>query len=245
VTSVAVNPVATWLWHPGDDLAQTVEFVTARRLREVYLHVPLGGVDENVARLTHALRANGIAVSCLGGDPSWTTEHDAACNWAFLATTDTVFDGVHLDVEPWTLPGWPDEAPALMASYADLVEEMAEVAPIAVDLVPWLVDEHRNVLTSVARQCDSVTLLTYRDNAEAILRSAAGMITLCVAAQSRFRIGIETQPPSPDVPPHTTFGDGGLADMNATLASVAEATVAPLFDGFAIHHLGSWRKMRP
>ena len=28
-------------------------------------------------------------------------------NWAFRATADAMFDGVHLDVEPWPLPRWP------------------------------------------------------------------------------------------------------------------------------------------
>jgi hypothetical protein len=241
---VGADPVATWVWHVDDGVAATLDFVTAHRLREVYVNVPLSGVDDDVASLTHALRASGIAVSCLGGDASWTIDHDTACNWAFRATTDAVFDGVHLDVEPWTLPEWPVDAPALMACYADLVEEMTEVAPLAVDLAPWLVDAHHDVLTGVARQCDSVTMLVYRDNAQAILEAAAGMIALCVSAQTRFRIGVETQPPSPDVAANTTFGDDGRAAMNAALASVADRMSEPLFDGFAIHHLGSWRSMR-
>ena len=52
-----------------------------------------------------------------------------------------------------------------MASYATLVEEMTEVAPLAVDLAPWLVDDHRDVVSRVVRQCDSVTVLAYRDDA--------------------------------------------------------------------------------
>ena len=245
MTPVGVNPVATWLWQAGGDVASTVQFVIARGLREVCIHVPLSGVDEDVARLTRALRAKGIAVSCLGGDPLWTVDHDTACNWAFRATADAVFDGVHLDVEPWTLPDWHDDAPTLMASYADLVEEMTEVAPLAVDLAPWLVEAHRDVLARVVRQCDSVTMLAYRDNAEAILEFAAGMIALCVTAGKPFRIGVETRPPSADVADHTTFGDDGQAAMDAALETVAQRISAPLFDGFAIHHLDSWRAMRP
>jgi hypothetical protein len=237
--------VSTWLWHAGRDVADIVAFVTARGLREVCLAVPLRGVDENVAALASALRANGIAVSCLGGDPLWAVEHDRALNWAFRATTDAVFDGVHLDVEPWTLPGWPDDAAALMASYCSLVEEMKEVAPLAVDLAPWLVDDHREVISRVARQCDSVTVLAYRDSAVSILASAAGMIALCTAEQTSFRIGVETQPPSPDIPKDITFGDDGCAAMNTALTAVAEQVRHPLFDGFAIHHLGSWRTMAP
>jgi hypothetical protein len=235
---------ATWSWQVDGDIARTVDFVTARRLREVWVGVPLSGVDEDIAALTRALRDRGIAVRCLGGDPSWANDHDTACNWAFRATTDAVFDGVHLDVEPWTLPQWPHDAPVLMASYAALVEEMTEVAPLSVDLAPWLADDHRDVISHVARQCHSITMLAYRDNPEAILGAAAGTIALCDAAQTRFRIGVETQLPSPAVPAHTTFGDDGQAAMTAALTAVARAVPSLRFDGFAIHHLASWRTMR-
>ena len=59
------EPVATWLWQATEDVRETVSIVTARKLREVYLAVPLGGVDDRTAALAAALRANGIAVSCL------------------------------------------------------------------------------------------------------------------------------------------------------------------------------------
>ena len=243
VSADRTGATATWLWHVGTDVEDIVAFASARRLREVYLNVPLRGVDEDVAAMTHALRAKGIAVSCLGGDPAWTVDHDTALNWAFRATADAVFDGVHLDVEPWTLPGWPDDAHALMASYSTLVEEMAEVAPLAVDLVPWLVDDHSEVVTRVARQCESMTVLAYRDDADSILAAAAGLVAVCDAAQTSFRIGVETQSPSRDIPSDITFGDDGLAAMNSVLTTVAAKLRRPLFDGFAIHHLRSWRAM--
>jgi hypothetical protein len=116
VSAHSANAVASWLWKSTEDIRQIVEFATARILREVYLAIPLDGVDDRAAALAAALRANGIAVSCLGGDLLWTIDHDAALNWAFCATTDAVFDGVHLDVEPWALPRWPQDASKLMAS---------------------------------------------------------------------------------------------------------------------------------
>ena len=115
----------------------------------------------------------------------WTVDHDAALNWAFRATADAVFDGVHLDVEPWALPRWPQDARMLMASYATLVEEMTEVAPLAVDIVPWLVDSHREAVSRVVRQCDSLTVLAYRDRAARILDDIRGIQELCVAEATR------------------------------------------------------------
>jgi hypothetical protein len=173
----------------------------------------------------------------------WAVDHDTALNWAFRATTDAVFDGVHLDVEPWTLPDWPDNARGLMGSYATLVEEMTEVASVAVDLAWWLADVHRDVVSRVARQCDSVTVLAYRDDAAGILTAAGAMLRLCETAATRYRIGVETQPPSTAIPTATTFGDDGETAMDTQLAAVAARIQRPLFDGFAVHHLASWRAM--
>ena len=237
--------VATWLWKSTEDIRQIVEFATARNLREVYLAIPLDGVDDRAAALGAALRANGIAVSCLGGDPLWTIDHDAALNWAFRATTDAVFDGVHLDVEPWALPGWPQDASKLMASYASLIEEVAEVAQLAVDLAPWLVRDHREIIGRIVRQCDSVTVLAYRNTAADILAAAREMLQLCESQERRCRIGVETQPPSSAIPSNTTFGGDGEAAMDRELAEVARRLEPRLFGGFAVHHLDSWRTMRP
>jgi hypothetical protein len=245
VSADPARTVATWLWQATADIREIVAFVTARRLREVYVAVPLTGVDDHVASLTAALRAKGIAVSCLGGDPMWTVDHDTALNWAFRAMADAVFDGVHLDVEPWALPRWPSDAAHLMGSYATLVEEMTEVAPLAVDLVPWLMTDHREVVSHVVRQCGSIGVLAYRDRAAAILSEAGGLLSLCQAAGIRYRIGVETQSPTSAVPANTTFGDDGEAVMLRELGAVAAQIRQPLFDGFAVHHLASWRAMLP
>ena len=164
--------------------------------------MPLRGVDDRIAALAVALRANGIAVSCLGGDPTWTVDHDTALNWAFRATADAVFDGVHLDVEPWALPraGPRTCARSMACLRRPLVEEMTEVAPLAVDLVPWLVDSHRETVSHVVHQCDSLTVLAYRDRAARILADVRGIQELCVAQGRRYRIGVETQPPSSSIP---------------------------------------------
>ena len=156
-----------------------------------------------------------------------------------------MFDGVHLDVEPWALPRWPEDARMLMTSYANLVEELTEVAPLAVDIVPWVVDSYPDAVSHVVRQCDSLTALAYRDRATRILADVRGIAELCVAQGRRCRIGVETQPPSSSIPSNTTFGDDGDGVLRRELAAVATRIAEPLFDGFAVHHLGSWRTMPP
>jgi hypothetical protein len=77
-----------------------------------------------------------------------------------------------------------------------------DLAPLAVVIVPWLVGSHREVVSRVVRQCDSLTVLAYRDRAARIL-------------------------------------DDGAAVLRQELAAVAAEIRHPLFDGFAVHHLGS------
>ena len=50
------------------------------------------------------------------------------------------------------------------------------MASLAVDLVPWLVKDHREVTSHIVCQCDSVTLLAYRDRATGILAEQMGCL---------------------------------------------------------------------
>jgi hypothetical protein len=237
---------ATWLWDVGGDTdaATVVAFATGRRLREVYLHVPRAGPDERTSALAARLRRHGIAVSCLGGDPSWTVRHDAALRWMADAMRGNDFDGVHLDVEPWALPDWPRNSRSLMTSYGDLVEKVAAQVPLGVDLVPWLADTHAAAVTRVVRTVDSVTMLAYRDRAAQILDVSATLRAVCVAARRRYRVGVETQPPGPDLPAASTFGDDGSAVLDREMAAVSSALADDGWcDGIAVHHLRSWRRL--
>ena len=145
--------------------------------------VPRGAVQRSRRPHRHARggsagqRDRGVG---LGGHPMWTVEHDTALEWAFRATATRV-EGVHLDVEPWALPRWREDARPLMVAYATLVEEMTEVAPLAVDIVPWLVGSHREAVSRVVRQCDSLTVLAYRDRAVRILDDVRGIQEVCEA----------------------------------------------------------------
>src|SRR5262249_14220452 len=102
-----------------------------------------------------------------------------------------------------------------------------------------------DIIGRVVRQCDSVTVLAYRNTAADILAAAREMLRLCESQDRRCRIGVETQPPSSAIPTNTTFGGDGETAMSRALAEVARRLEPPPFGGFAVHHLDSWRTMRP
>jgi hypothetical protein len=235
--------VATWVWRVPADPSEAIAFAVSRGVREVHLAVGPDGVDRSTALFTESLRGNGIAVSCLGGDPQWTVDHDAAAAWLDRAADGALFDGVHLDVEPWALPQWPGDAARLMAAYATLIETLPTRGPLAVDVVPWFADGHRDALDRVVRHCDSITALAYRDRAARIIADVSGIRGICLRHGRRYRIGVETQVPGPSVPRDITFADDGSAVMARELASVAAGLDDGLFDGVAVHHLDSWRAM--
>ena len=88
-------------------------------------------------------------------------------------------------------------------------------------------------------------MLAYRNTAADILAAAREILQLCESQERRCRIGVETQPPSSAIPSNTTFGGDGEAAMNRELVEVARRLEPRLFGGFAVHHLDSWRTMRP
>ena len=60
------------------------------------------------------------------------------------ATAAWLFDGVHLDIEPWTRRDWPGREQELLAGLERTVKDVAArtALPVEVDLSPWLADVH-------------------------------------------------------------------------------------------------------
>ena len=95
-----------------------------------------------------------------------------------------------------------------MGSCATLVEEISEMAHLTVDLVPWLVQGHRDAVGHVVRQCDSVPVLGYRDRSSRILADTRELLQLCdeqgLRSASASRLSRPRRPYR-----RTTFGDDG------------------------------------
>lgn len=229
---------ATWLWHEPRDPRALVDFARRRQLTEVFVN----GSEPGTAALVNGIRAVGISASCLGGDPRWATDHDSALAWYGSASARARFTGIHVDVEPWSLPEWDGDRRLLVAGLVSLVERLADrYRSIDVDLPAWLFEIEPVAAQRIVAAAPCVTVMAYRDRAADILAISAAARRAAATAGRGYRLAVETMPVSRTVPAHITFADDGAAVMARELAVVERAlTSDPAYRGIAVHHQESW-----
>lgn len=171
---------AMWVWVHADappDPGELGALAARERVREAFVSVPWHGPTTTGACVA-ALRAHGVRIAALGGNPAWAEDGDGsgagtAAAWAMRATAGGLFDSVHLDIEPWERCDWECREQVLLAGLERATGEVADAAdlPVEVDVAPWIADEHPAAFAAIARRADAVTLMAYRDRAPASSRS--------------------------------------------------------------------------
>lgn len=245
----SLTTVATWCWSPPLDLAEALAFLRRERVTEVFLGVGWLGPDAAVLRAAAALRAAGMRVAALGGTSDWALEPEKAGAWAGrLAGSpgESWFDGVHLDIEPWTLELWPGNEGRLLVGLRAAVEQVRAAVPglpIEADLVPWLATAAPAEFHRLLRALDRVTLLAYRDRATAILGWSQQAREVLTREGTGYRLAVETR----ERPlPHETFFDDGRAVLRRETNSVLRQLDGDSrLRGLAVHDAEGWLALQP
>lgn len=234
---------AVWVWlddREPRDAEVLARFAAARGVREAFVSVPWGGPDERVRETVAALRRTGLRVTALGGSAEWAEQPQLARQWALRADAGGLFDGLHLDIEPWTLPDWPTAARALLAGLADAVRLVGETTgqPAEVDLAPHVADTHPAGFVAVAAEAAAVTLMSYRDSVKGVLDVSARARRLLAPLGQRYRLAVDTLP-SGD--PGSSFAGCSRLVMEGVVAQIDEVLRGDRdFVGVAVHDLIGW-----
>lgn len=237
---------AAWVWVPESappDPVALAHFARLRGVREAFVSVPWGGPTEAVRAVAGALVAHGVRVSALGGDTGWARDSGLAQVWAARACQEPGFTGVHLDIEPWTLPDWPAHAEPLLAGVAQAAEGVARATgrPVAVDLTPTLAQTHQTAFTAIARAASSVTLMSYRDTGSAILDFSAEARQVLRGVGRDYRLAVDTLPSHAG---HSTFFGQPASDLDRVTHAVGESLQDDeSFSGVAVHDLVGWMSL--
>jgi len=251
LTPVQAGTRAMWLWDdaPASDV---VSWAVAKGVSEIFVNVTTSVLtDGDLARLQELRRraaAYRIRLTALGGDPAWTTDHAAALAWQKSVMTTGLFEGIHLDVEPYLTDGWTDNLLATEKSYLALLDKMRAGSTLAVDAdVPFWFGQYRvgakNLADEVLARVKAVTVMSYRDTATSMLSVSKDWLTRGAAAGKRVRLGAETGP-LPDCT-YCTFAEEGAKRLNQELAKVDVAMrQSPAFGGIAIHRFAAWRALQ-
>ncbi|MFC0706972.1 hypothetical protein [Cellulomonas uda] len=237
--------------------APLAAFAATRGLGRVHLAAPWaadeGPVGEWFGDAARALRAAGVAVGALGGDPGWLDQPALAATWAdaALRSAGGALDAVQLDVEPWTLPAWrTDPAPGARAWLAVLDATRAAVdVPLGADAPWWLTtvpapDEPGTLLDAVLRRVERVVVVAFADHAEGadgIVALARPAVAAAQAAGVAWSVGVETDTPEVAGGAQFTFVDEGAAVLEREAALVASAFDAP--GCVCVEHHRAWRRL--
>jgi hypothetical protein len=239
---MASSARAMWVWvqeAAPPDPAALASHAAQQRVTEAFVSVPWGGPTTATHQCVAALRSKGVRVAALGGDPSWTTGSDAL-TWMQRATAAFLFDGVHLDIEPWTRRDWSGREQELLAGLERTVKDVAArtALPVEVDLSPWVAEAHPGAFAGIVRRADAVALMAYRDRGSDVLAISATARRLIGEARKPYRVGVDTLPA---VEPRETFADDGSAVLERELGSVAAQLAGdPRFAGVAVHDAAHW-----
>lgn len=263
-------PLASWWWH-GQDAADPaaygpkLDFLVANGVSEIYFGVDSKTSDETVAAFVRVVRKRGITVQWLSGDVSWiwpgSLGFDEVCRrfvrYQRRAPADARFDALHLDVEPHQDAKLPDARKWQL--YADFVCRAAALVHRAGEKIEWDVPfwldnlevdyDHRAgvpLLEVVMGLSDGVTLMSYRDKAEAMLE--LGQRELELAGKYRCRVVFGAETGKTGEGDFVSFAEEGAAFMRGELDRLRAALKAkPTLKGkgVAVHHVGSWMKLAP
>jgi len=242
---------ATWVWERPDP-DELMRWVRDRGVTEVFLGVRSSGVPDWVRPLVELLHGQGVRVAALGGDKAWIGNPDPALTWQRAVVATGLFDGVHLDIEVWDRPDWPDIPAADVAAYLALLGVLAADCPLPLEadiafhlhLVPTATRD--SLQSAVMRVVDAVTVLSYRNfvtGTDSITDISASARTEAQRLSVPCRLAVETKYLGDDpVCRKQTFHGLGQAALQSAMAQVDTLMgSASSYVGIAVHDYDNWR----
>ena len=254
--SAATPGRAMWVW----DRPSTRSLVTFARdqgVQDLFVAVPaeIGGSLPWYRDLRSRTLAAGIRVHALGGDPAWVDQPGVALAWQRDALATGLFDGVHLDVEPWLHAGWDSDRDAVVTRYLDLLASLAAdtSAPVEADVAFWLdqvaTPAGGRLDEAVLARVDAITVMSYRDTAtgpDSITGVGAAALDAAARAGRPARLAVETNFLGTDpVDAKQTFHGETRTAMASVLAAVDAASAgSAAYGGIAVHDRAGWTALR-
>lgn len=210
---------ALWVWEPDD---KVVEFVKREGVNRVLLQLP--PAPEGLLRATYGkirfadlvrqFHEAGIAVYGLDGDPHYAevAHHPEVLSKVeqvirFNQESPVPLEGVHLDIEPYLLPGFAGiRRDVILDDYLKLITEVnvrcrkADLK-IGLDIPPWYdaPDEMtgevpRPVAHRIIDLANTVALMDYRTDPHRALAEARPHVDYATETGKEILIGQETLP---------------------------------------------------
>ncbi|MFD1885734.1 hypothetical protein [Paenibacillus wenxiniae] len=252
---------ATWLWNTQlivTSSADVLQFASSQGVNLIYLQINRDLDAAVYHNFIAAATAKGIAVQALDGDPSWALDSqrsklqsslDWITSYQNTASADQRFSGIHIDIEPYLLREWKTKQSKVIRGWQQSVLSVSQTAQqlgisASADIPFWLhtlytADQKTTLSSWMMQQYDSITIMAYRDRADAIVDVASAELAEGVTAGISVYVGVETNASAEGN--GITFYEEGAAYMNQQLQIVDDtASTYSSFAGIAVHDYAGW-----
>jgi hypothetical protein len=256
---------ATWLWTTDwirRDPREVLSFFGEHGVNLVYLQVNPDIPASDYQRFIKQAAGLGIEVDALGGAPEWGLAWKRQEIADFVAWVQTYqqaaeagerFRGIHVDIEPHLLPEWKTNRPDVIKQWESNVQYLRTEAdrmklPLSADIPFWLgngtaSDGKTPLDRFMIGQFDSVTVMSYRDTAQAIAGIAEDTFKEAAALGKTALAAVETNPSREG--DFLTFHEEGAGAMNEQIAKLHDMIKNhPSYAGIAVHDFDGWREMK-
>ena len=244
------RPFGVWWWDNRLD-ASYLNFALEQGVNEIYLYASAFS-DRTSAFLSKAA-AHDVKVFWLAGKYEWiddpTSLYGKMAEYrAFQQAAEYKFAGVHFDIEPHQHPDFDTERERLISAFVTLTANLHRDFPeefIEYDIPFWLDDEiemngeRKPAYAFVIDNASRVTVMSYRDSADKIYDCAKEEVLYAESIGKTLNLGVETGE-NEDI---VTFFEEGAEYMYAQLDALRQ--MIPSGFGTVVHHIKSWRSLRP
>ncbi|MEO5652679.1 MAG: hypothetical protein ABIN79_10795 [Marmoricola sp.] len=248
---------ATWVG-PRPDALTLVSWARKQSVTELFLQVGPDLVSSPdlawVRSVVTQAGAAGIRVAALGGEITWIDHPCLALAWQQSALLTGLFDGVHVDIEPWTRSDWDSRRDVVVDGYLGVIEMLATATslPLEADIAFWLHTVPTATGTpldqAVMDRVDAVTVMSYRNTVcgpDSITSIGAHALASAAAVGIPCRLAVETNYLGDDaVSRKQTFHGTSVRTLELALTTVDAAEFGtPTYAGMAVHDYAGWRAL--
>lgn len=255
VHSVPVASNALWVW--DEPAPSQVRLAVRKGFDTLYVQLrPHASRSRQMRKLLRHARRRDVAVWAMGGRKEWTLDPEPLVRFVREARRVPGIEGIVLDIEPHALPEWKVETNRrrLMRAFLRRLDRARTVAgdtPVLAAVPFWFDHDGyrlrgRTLTEHVLDRTDGIIVLAYRDRAEGtdgILTLAGGEVRAASRAGKTAVIAVQTADDELD---KLGFFEEGRRAMERELELVRRAfATAEGFGGLSVHHLDSYRALRP
>lgn len=260
---------ATWLWNSSSllpDKSTVFQFLQRQGINLVYLQIDSDISAKQYGDFIAEAGSLGIEVQALGGAPNWILPEnqgkmykliDWVTNYNNSVPEGEKFKGIHLDVEPFTMPIWNQDPDKMLGLWRDTISGFVKQVKISLpgavagaDLPFWLekfhVPDGHGGRTDLSKwmigELDQITLMAYRDNSADILSSVSSEMDEADQIGKPIVIAVETKPSSEG--PITFYNKGQSLMFQELGKVVGQLHGRSSFAGYAIHEYASWINLK-